>query len=127
MLDEMPLTPNGKIDRNALPRPERAQSDGPPVAPRTPFETILAEIWRELLQLDTVGVLDDFFEHGGHSLAATRLVSQIRQRLNVEIPLRAVFEKRTIADLALYIAELQALAAAPDEIEQLLAELETLP
>ena len=127
MLAEMPLTPNGKIDRNALPRPERARSDAPHVAPRTPFETILAEIWRELLQLDAVGVRDDFFEHGGHSLAATRLVSQIRQRLNAEIPLRAVFEKRTIADLALYIAELQALAAAPDEIEQLLAELETLP
>ncbi len=127
MLDQLPLTPNGKIDRKALPRPERSSSDFPPVSPRTPFEITLAGIWKELLHLENIGVRDDFFERGGHSLAATRLASQIRERLKVEIPLRVLFEKRTIEDLALYIAELEALAAAPDEIEELLAELETLP
>ena len=127
MLDKMPLTPNGKINRNALPLPEREPSALPHVPPRTPFERALAEIWREVLGLDAVGVRDDFFEQGGHSLIATRLVSQIRERLEVEVPIRAVFEKRTIENLALYIAELEAGAAAPDEIEKLLEELESLP
>jgi amino acid adenylation domain-containing protein len=123
-LDEMPLTPNGKINRDALPLPEREGSALQIIHPRTPFEKILADIWKELLQLDTIGVHDDFFEQGGHSLIATRLVSQIRKSFDVEIPIRAVFEKRTIEKLVFYIAELQAGEAAPDEIEKLLAELE---
>ncbi len=108
-----------------LPQPERPSSDF--VAPRTPNEETLAGIWKEVLRLDTVGVRDDFFERGGHSLVATRLVSQIRDRFDVEVPIRAIFEKRTIEQLALYIAELQANAAAPDEVEKLLAELESFP
>ncbi|HEY5705829.1 MAG TPA: amino acid adenylation domain-containing protein [Terrimicrobiaceae bacterium] len=127
MLDKMPLTPNGKIDRTALSLPERERSDLPYLPPRTPFERSLVDIWRDVLGLDAISVRDDFFEQGGHSLIATRLVSQIREKLDVEIPIRAVFEKRTIENLALYIAELEAGAAAPDEIEKLLEELESLP
>jgi amino acid adenylation domain-containing protein len=125
-LETLPLTPNGKIDRKALPvpRPETSQQ---PVAPRTPVEVALADIWKEVLRVEEVSIYDDFFAHGGHSLIATRLVSQIRDRFDVEVPIRAVFEKRTIEKLALYIAELQAEAAAPDEVEKLLAELESLP
>ena len=123
-LDKMPLTPNGKINRDALPLLERERSALQNIHPRTPFEKILADIWKELLQLDTIGVHDDFFEQGGHSLIATRLVSQMRKSFDVEIPIRAVFERRTIENLAFYIAELHAGEAAPDEIEKLLAELE---
>ena len=127
MLDKMPLTPNGKINRNALPLPESELSDLLHAPPRTPFEKTLADIWREVLGLDAISIRDDFFAQGGHSLIATRLVSQIRERLAVEVPIRAVFEKRTIENLALFIAELEAGEAAPDEIEKLLEELESLP
>jgi acyl carrier protein len=127
MLDKMPLTPNGKINRNALPLPESELSDLLHAPPRTPFEKTLADIWREVLGLDAISIRDDFFAQGGHSLIATRLVSQIRERLDVEVPIRAVFEKRTIENLALFIAELEAGEAAPDEIEKLLEELESLP
>ncbi len=127
MLDKMPLTPNGKINRTALPAPEREHSVLQEILPRTPFETALADIWRELLRLDAISVRDDFFERGGHSLLATRLVSQIRQTLELEIPVRAVFEERTIENLALYIAELQASAADSSDIDKLLLELESLP
>ena len=123
-LDKMPLTANGKINRKALPLPECERSTQDYVPPRTPFERTLAEIWSEVLGVEAIGVHDDFFEQGGHSLIATRLVSQMRRSFDVEIPIRAVFEKRTIENLAFYIAELQAGEAAPDEIEKLLAELE---
>jgi amino acid adenylation domain-containing protein len=126
-LDEMPLTPNGKIDRRRLPFPERELSIKEYVPPRTPFETALADIWKEVLRIEHIGVHDDFFERGGHSLVAARLISQMRERFEVEVPMRAVFEKRTIEQLALYIAELQAEATAPEEIEKLLSELESLP
>jgi acyl carrier protein len=97
------------------------------VAPRTPFETALAGIWSELLRADGISVHDDFFEIGGHSLVAMRLVSMIRCKFDVEIPLRSIFERRTIEQLALYIAELQAEATAPEELEKLLSELESTP
>ena len=127
VLKEMPLTPNGKIDRKMLPAPEFERSAQDNVPPRTPFERALTDIWMDLLEIQNVGIHDDFFERGGHSLVATRLVSQIRDRFDVEVPIRAIFEKRTIERLALYIAELQANAAAPDEVEKLLAELESFP
>jgi acyl-coenzyme A synthetase/AMP-(fatty) acid ligase/acyl carrier protein len=125
MLDAVPLTSHGKIDRQALPIPRDTPHQ--PVQPRTPFEIALAEIWKDVLRVDQVSISDDFFARGGHSLIATRLVSQIRDQLDVEVPLRAIFEKRTIEKLALYIAELHADAGIPDEIEKLFAELESLP
>ncbi len=101
-LDQLPLTPNGKVNRRALPAPEG--SDQTPaaayVAPRTPTEELLAEVWARLLNRSRVGALDHFFDLGGHSLLATQLISRVRQTFDVELPLRAVFEQPTIAGLA---------------------------
>jgi hypothetical protein len=105
LLDEIPRTPNGKVDRQALPLPEvgRAHLDEALVAPRTVTEALLAAIWTIVLGVEQVGVHDNFFELGGHSLLATRLISRIRQVFQVDLPLRTVFETPTIASLAEYI------------------------
>jgi amino acid adenylation domain-containing protein len=100
VLDAFPLNPNGKLDRARLPEPEFAGALAEHVAPRTPLESLLAEIWLDLLPAERVGVDDDFFALGGHSLVATRLVSRIREALGVELPLRAVFEASTLGALA---------------------------
>ncbi|MFP2934055.1 non-ribosomal peptide synthetase, partial [Pyxidicoccus sp. 3LG] len=102
-LDALPLTPNGKVDRAALPSPEGAQSAAAHeyLAPRTPVEQQLAEMWAELLHVERVGAHDDFFELGGHSLLATQLVSRLQASFGVELPLRELFEAPTVAKLAL--------------------------
>ncbi|HEY7768517.1 amino acid adenylation domain-containing protein, partial [Longimicrobium sp.] len=105
-LDALPLTPNGKVDRKALPAPELASAEDRYVAPRTPTEEVLAGIWAEMLRLERVGVEDSFFDLGGHSLLATRVVSRVREVLAVELPLRAIFEQRTVAALAKTVAEM---------------------
>lgn len=101
-LNEMPLTPNGKVDRQALPAPEgkNLKRGTDYVIPRTPLENSLADIWAEILQLERVGAEDNFFDLGGHSLTATRVISQIRVRLHMEIPLRELFNFPTVAGLA---------------------------
>lgn len=102
VLQTMPLTPNGKVDRHALPAPDQSRPETLTsfVAPRTLNEEILATIWSGVLRLETVGVNDNFFELGGHSLLATRLISKVRELFQVEIPLRRLFETPTIAGLA---------------------------
>jgi amino acid adenylation domain-containing protein len=99
-LDAFPLTPNGKVDRKALPAPDGRTEERPFVAPRTPREQALAEIWREVLGLERVGLEDDFFTLGGHSLLATQVLSRVRRELGVELPLRALFEASTVRALA---------------------------
>ncbi|MCA1621656.1 MAG: amino acid adenylation domain-containing protein, partial [Acidobacteria bacterium] len=102
LLESLPQTRNGKIDRNALPAPRErdyGQADGF-VAPRTPVEELLAGIWQEVLGVERVGVEDDFFDLGGHSLLATQLTSRIRQAIEVEIPLPDFFETPNVAGLA---------------------------
>src|SRR5262249_35067910 len=102
MLDTLPLSPNGKVDRRALPAPTDLPSEHQAtfVEPRTPLEEILAHIWMRVLGCSQVGIHDNFFELGGHSLLATQVVSHIRQAVNRELPLRALFEAPTIAELA---------------------------
>jgi amino acid adenylation domain-containing protein/non-ribosomal peptide synthase protein (TIGR01720 family) len=107
IMPELPLRPSGKVDRRALPAPERGHAEERGfVAPRTPVESLLAEIWGELLGLDRVGVSDSFFKLGGHSLLATQLVSRIHLVLEVDIPLRSLFEAPTLAEMALVVEEL---------------------
>ncbi|HEX7240433.1 MAG TPA: condensation domain-containing protein, partial [Longimicrobiaceae bacterium] len=100
MLEALPLTANGKLDRRALPAPEARAGEGAYVAPRTPVEEVLAGIWGEVLRIERVGVGENFFDLGGHSLLATRVVARAQAALGTEIPLRALFEMPTVAGLA---------------------------
>ena len=115
VLDALPQTPNGKLDRRALPEPEMEAPADAYRAPTTPAEARIAAIWAEVLQVERVGVDDNFFALGGHSLLATRVVARLRTEMGAELPLRAVFESPTVAGMAVAVA-----AAAPavrDEID----------
>ncbi|AUX29428.1 MULTISPECIES: non-ribosomal peptide synthetase/type I polyketide synthase [Sorangium] len=99
-IEALPLTPSGKVDRNALPAPSRTRpEEGDFVAPRTPPEELLAGLFADVLGRDRVSVLDSFFELGGHSLSATQLLSRLRASFAVELPLRALFETPTVSGL----------------------------
>jgi acyl carrier protein len=102
LLDALPLTSTGKVDRRALRAPDqvRPELDRVFVAPRSPVENALATIWSEVLRVDRVGVHDNFFELGGHSLLATQVMSRVRKSFQVELPLCALFESPTVAGLA---------------------------
>ncbi|HEY0736226.1 MAG TPA: condensation domain-containing protein, partial [Herpetosiphonaceae bacterium] len=114
VLDAWPLTANGKIDRAALPEPAwRAAPEVEAVLPRTPIEGVIANVWRSVLGVERVGVYDNFFALGGHSLLATQVVSRLRQILQVEIPLRLLFEAPTIDSLTTCLAGQPAAAALP--------------
>ncbi|GFN33044.1 non-ribosomal peptide synthetase [Paenibacillus xylaniclasticus] len=103
-LDKLPLTMNGKLDRKALPKPEKdAMRSTVYVGPRTEIEVRLVAIWQEALGVKRVGVTDDFFALGGHSLKAMQLISVIHQSLGIEIPLKRIFEHSTVEALALWI------------------------
>ena len=109
-LPTLPLDPNGKPDRRALPEPERvAAGEEEAAAPHSPAEELLADLWAEVLRVERVSPDDDFFALGGHSLLATQLVARARRTLGVELPLRALFDAPTPARLAEWIAR-----AAPD-------------
>jgi acyl-coenzyme A synthetase/AMP-(fatty) acid ligase/acyl carrier protein len=125
-LESLPLTPNGKIDRRALPAPTwSAQVSYEP--PRNPVEERLAGLFAEVLQMERIGIHEDFFALGGHSLLATRLVSRVRQEFRIELPLRVLFEAPTIAAFAESVLARQVEAEAETDLERLLAELEDLP
>lgn len=102
IMDEFPLTPNGKIDRKALPMPDQSRPElgSTYTAPRNETEEKLAEICVELLEVEKVGVYDNFFELGGHSLLATQFISRVREDFQVELPLRILFESPTVNELA---------------------------
>jgi natural product biosynthesis luciferase-like monooxygenase protein len=100
-LDRMPLTPNGKVDRKSLPKPNgTAAASLEFIAPETPTEKALAELWQRILRIDRIGAKDNFFESGGHSLLAMQLVGQVRDRFGVDLPLRNLFERPSVAGLA---------------------------
>ncbi len=113
-LDALPLSPNGKVNREALPEPSHNRSEACEafVAPRTELEQIVAGIWAEVLKLERIGVHDSFFELGGHSLLATQIVSRLRVALHVELSLRALFEKPTVERLSDHIEGLRCAGTA---------------
>jgi len=124
VLERMPLTPTGKIDRRALPAPEEVKTEGESgeaafAAPRTRTEKRLAEAWREVLRLERVGVNDNFFDLGGHSLLVTQLASRIRAGFGIELPMAAVFESPTLAALAAKIEPLLPEGADEEPAEQI--------
>ncbi|MBN3890742.1 MAG: non-ribosomal peptide synthase/polyketide synthase [Nostoc sp. JL31] len=108
ILESLPLTPNGKVDRRALPIPDlHSEQQDKFVAPRNPMEEMLALLWAQVLKVELLGIHDNFFELGGHSLLATQLVSRIRNVFKVELPLRELFARATVAELAQSIRQLQ--------------------
>ena len=113
-LEAMPLTPTGKIDRRNLPEPRPARPAAVEAAaqPRTPTEVALARIWAEVLSVEQVGIHDDFFELGGHSLLVTQVVSRIRATLDLDLPVDALFDSPTIAELGIKLEQLPGLERA---------------
>jgi acyl carrier protein len=108
VLDRFPLTPNGKVDRQALPQPDIQSSSAAEFAPpETETEKALADIWREVLGIKRVGLSDNFFDLGGHSLMATRVASRVTLTFGVRLPLRALFEHPTLASLSAQIDNLR--------------------
>ena len=129
VLDALPLTPNGKVDRKALPIHTEAltvqKKDW--VAPQTPTEQQLAEIWCEVLERERVGVHDNFFDLGGDSLLATQLRTRINQSFSIELPLRTLLQGATIAQLADQVEEIAVASIDSHLLEQLLNEVENHP
>lgn len=115
-LDSLPLTANGKVDRRALVVPEDLSDDDGPryEAPETPVEQTVAEVWASMLGAERVGLHDNFFTLGGDSLLAMRSVIRLRKELDVEIPIRVLFDSPTLRDVAAVVED------------QLLAELEDM-
>jgi amino acid adenylation domain-containing protein len=105
LLENLPLTPNGKLDRKALPEPDQNRSglEQSFVAPRNLVEETLARVWADLLKVERVGLHDNFFDLGGHSLLGTQVVSRVRSVFQVELSLRSLFEAPTVASLAEHI------------------------
>ena len=127
ILPSLPLGPNGKVDRLALPELAAiSESRGVFVAPRSPLEQTVADIWVEVLGLERIGVGDDFFELGGHSLLATQVVSRIREAFHIALPLRRLFEQPTIEGLAMAIVECLAEQTGGHETGLALAEIDAL-
>jgi acyl carrier protein len=109
VLETMPLTPNGKVDRKALPKPDAVRQElaANYVAPRNELEQQIVDIWTEVLKVERIGIHDNFFELGGYSLLAIQIVSRLRKALQVEILLPTLFEVPTVADLATRIETLR--------------------
>jgi acyl carrier protein len=127
-LEEYPLTPNKKIDRKALPAPDQTRPEliQQYMAPRDEIEEATANAFASVLKVERVGIYDNFFELGGHSLLATQVISRIRNDLNIDLPLRALFESPTVAELALVILKKKIELVNDDKISKLLTDLEGL-
>jgi len=128
VLEELPLTPSGKVDRRALPAPDRARPDleDTYVVPHNAVEEVVAGIWSEVLDVEQVGVYDNFFELGGHSLKATQVVSRLREALQVEVPLRSLFLMPTVEGLVSEITRIWGGVEIIEEIARTFRELEQL-
>lgn len=125
ILDTLPLTSNGKIDRRKLASVSTREGHRDDfVPPRTELEVKLAGLWAEVLSVERVSVNDNFFDLGGHSLLATRLMFKVRELFDVELPVRALFEAPTLAGFAVVIVQHQAEQIDSEEMARLLADLE---
>jgi len=126
-LDSLPLTPNGKINRAALPAPHGSRPDLEVAytEPRSDIERLLAEIWTEVLAVGPVGVHDDFFDLGGHSLAASRVISRVLQKFELTLPIKTLFDAPTVAHMADVVRQNQAHHADAAVSEQVLPLVET--
>jgi acyl carrier protein len=109
VMEKLPLTANGKVDRRALPAPDSAHSEQGVtfVAPRTAAEERMASIWAQVLGITKIGVHDNFFDVGGHSLLATQLISRLREAFGADLSLRHLFEAPTIVQLLENIERIQ--------------------
>jgi len=127
-LDKFPIDPSGKANRRLLPTPDFSQvrTEVEFVEPRTETEQILVDMVKSILQVDRVGIMESFFDLGGQSMMATQVVSRIRESFDVELSLRAMFERPTVEGIALSITEAQATYQDEDELESMLSEIETL-
>ncbi|MBD8093605.1 non-ribosomal peptide synthetase [Pseudomonas fluorescens] len=126
-LDQMPLTPNGKLDRKGLPEPDASLMQQHYVAPQTELEQQIAAIWAEILHLPRVGLDDNFFEVGGHSLLAIQITSRVQAELGLEVPLVEVFQTETLRAYAQAAATFRAGSAEDfDDLRDFLSELEAI-
>jgi amino acid adenylation domain-containing protein len=127
-LESLPLTPNGKVDRLAFPAPDRSRPEleVAEAAPRSDIETLLAKIWAEVLAIDRVGIHDNFFDLGGHSLAASRVISRVIQSFKLVLPVRALYDAPTVARMAEVVKQNHAHRADDAELEQMLRQVETM-
>jgi non-ribosomal peptide synthetase component F len=127
LLGRLPLSPNGKVDRGALPAPDgERQLQEPAAAPRNELEEQIAEVWREVLRVSNLGIHDNFFDLGGHSLLATQLTTRLQRTLGVELRLTAVFQAPTIARMADLVLEQLLMEQGSDGADVLLGEIQRL-
>jgi amino acid adenylation domain-containing protein len=126
-LDYLPLTPNGKVDRNALPAPQSSEAaEEFFVAPRTLVEEAVADIWAEALNVERVGVFDNFFEMGGHSLLAAQIITDVRDAFRMNVPLRSIFEKPTVADLSALLISVEVRPGLCEKVAGLLKKIKSM-
>jgi FkbM family methyltransferase len=128
LLEQMPLTSNGKIDRKALMLSEGTELLTPAqyVPPETPAEELLVQLWSEVLNKERIGIRDNFFDLGGHSLLATQLISRVREVFEVEVPVGVLFERSTIAELLEFIASLYGDIELVNEVASQVLDIEQL-
>ena len=126
-VESLPLM-NGKLNRNALPLPDSSRPDlnAPYMDARSNVELELVRIWQEILEIRPIGIYDNFFALGGHSLAASRVIARVIQNFQLELPIKALFESPTVAQMAKVIEQNRARMATPEDLEQLLKELEAM-
>ncbi|NVZ84005.1 non-ribosomal peptide synthetase, partial [Pseudomonas yamanorum] len=127
LLDALPVGPNGKLDRKALPAPDTARARAEYLAPQDALACQIAGIWQQLLGLERVGLGDNFFELGGHSLLATQMMMQIRAQANLDVPLKTLFVTETLGDFVQQVRTLQSeIQPLQDELAKSLAALKRL-
>ena len=125
-MEQLPLTPSGKVDRRALPAPAGQASGADFVAPRTPDEIMLAEIWAGVLEHERIGVNDNFFDLGGHSLLATKVIFRVQEVFHVALSVPTFFQSPTVSTMAAIIKQHQEQQKGHAKLAEMLNEIEKL-